>query len=107
MPPAPLVWKCGCEVAKWQGVSELRLPSGEVAMCTGESATQEAPGGGARRLPGGSGGSKIAPGGWEASEAQKSLVAGSQGAPEGQKSPLAQKNAEALQEAVGAENSPK
>ena len=22
MPPAPLVWKCGCEVAKWRGVSE-------------------------------------------------------------------------------------
>ena len=22
MPPAPLVWKCACEVAKWQGVSE-------------------------------------------------------------------------------------
>ena len=22
MPPAPLVWKCGCEAAKWRGVSE-------------------------------------------------------------------------------------
>ena len=46
MPPAPLVWKCGCEAAKWRGVSEkLRKPSGEVAMCIGESAAQGAPGG--------------------------------------------------------------
>ena len=46
------------EVARCIG--ELRLPSGEVAMCIGESATQGAPGG-ARRRPGGSGGSEIAP----------------------------------------------
>ena len=41
---------------------EKRLPSGEVAKCIGELATQEAPGGTRRlrRLPGGSGGSKIA-----------------------------------------------
>ena len=46
------------EVARCIG--ELWLPSGEATMCIGESATQGAPGG-ARRLPGGSGGSKIAP----------------------------------------------
>ena len=47
------------EVARCIG--ELRLPSGEEAMRIGESATQEAPGGGARRRPGGSRASKIAP----------------------------------------------
>ena len=71
MPPAPLVWKCGCEVAKWRGVSEycgcevakwrclivyrrVGHPGGSWRRPGGSKITP-------RRLLGGFGSSKIAP----------------------------------------------
>ena len=65
MPPAPLVWKCGCEVAKWRGVSENCGCQVAKWRCVSENRLP-------RRLP------EAGPGGaQEAPEVQKSLPRGS------------------------------
>ena len=44
MPPAPLVWKCGCEVAKYRRIAVVKWRSGDgLRRLPGGTAGQEAP----------------------------------------------------------------